>query len=520
MAIKNVEVKGLLHAVDFVCAGEVFQKQASDFLSEKGKSYKVQGFRPGKVPQALVVQRFGAEAREHAINVVVRQETDAFFAEKKKHPLLKPSYRITEVPDLGKEGDFLFSMTFESEPEVPEVLLDQIKIVDAKVALEDSDIEALLAEWVAEETKTVSIKEERPAHKGDILVVDVKMMPKGSEPHEMKDVSLVLDPKVLGEELYEDLNGVSRGEEVTRKTRIPKNVKDAKVAGKKVPTTYAVRDIKVRVPLEGVADLPQVVGVDDDRAVREKAKEILEARAKDWCFLWKKRQILDYLSEKSHFDLPDAILEEEYKKLWGEALKEVGLAPKALKASKNMSSQENEAINANEKKRDLEKGEKKALEGDAEAVSSDKDEKGGAAPGLADEVATQKARDDVFQKAFHRSEHETQLFLREVAKRRVLLGFVVSKLGQELQVSLSDDEVKDLVIQEMHRFPGQEKEVAAFYQKSPQALAMLKAPLFEKKVIDVVLEKYPPQETKEMTLTQIEAELEKEDFVLSPSKGA
>lgn len=77
---------------------------------------------------------------------------------------------------------------------------------------------------------------------------------------------------------------------------------------------------------------------------------------------------------------------------------------------------------------------------------------------------------------------------QDIAERRVRLGLIVSEIGSKNELKISDEEVQQALINKASQFPGQERQVLTFYQQNPQALAELRAPLFEEKVVDFILE--------------------------------
>lgn len=76
---------------------------------------------------------------------------------------------------------------------------------------------------------------------------------------------------------------------------------------------------------------------------------------------------------------------------------------------------------------------------------------------------------------------------RKIAERRVRLGLVLAQVGESADIKVSDEEVNQALIARVRQFPGQEQQVWDFYRKNAQALAELRAPLFEEKVVDHVL---------------------------------
>jgi trigger factor len=65
---------------------------------------------------------------------------------------------------------------------------------------------------------------------------------------------------------------------------------------------------------------------------------------------------------------------------------------------------------------------------------------------------------------------------------------MLSEVGEKNGITVSDEEVNRVLMDRIRQFPGQERQVYEFYQKNPQALAELRAPIFEDKVIDFILE--------------------------------
>jgi len=77
---------------------------------------------------------------------------------------------------------------------------------------------------------------------------------------------------------------------------------------------------------------------------------------------------------------------------------------------------------------------------------------------------------------------------RKIADRRVRLGLVLSDIGEKNKITVTDDEVGRAVIERARQMPGREKEVWDYYRNNANALAQLRAPIYEDKVVDFILE--------------------------------
>jgi trigger factor len=95
-----------------------------------------------------------------------------------------------------------------------------------------------------------------------------------------------------------------------------------------------------------------------------------------------------------------------------------------------------------------------------------------------------------------KTEEEVRTEYRSIAERRVRLGLVIGEIGEKNKLQISQDEMRQALVEQARRFPGQEKMVYEYYEKTPGALAELRAPIFEDKVIDFIIAEAKPVEQK------------------------
>jgi trigger factor len=87
-----------------------------------------------------------------------------------------------------------------------------------------------------------------------------------------------------------------------------------------------------------------------------------------------------------------------------------------------------------------------------------------------------------------KTEDELKAEYRKIAERRVRLGLVLGKLGEQNGITIAGDEVQRAIMARARQFPGQEQQVFQFYAQNQQAQAEIRAPLFEDKVVDFIAE--------------------------------
>jgi trigger factor len=87
-----------------------------------------------------------------------------------------------------------------------------------------------------------------------------------------------------------------------------------------------------------------------------------------------------------------------------------------------------------------------------------------------------------------KSEDELKEEYRAIAERRVRLGLILSDVGQKNELKVEQHELNTAMIEQARRYPGQEQKVLDLFRKNPSALEHLRAPLYEDKVVDFILQ--------------------------------
>ncbi len=95
---------------------------------------------------------------------------------------------------------------------------------------------------------------------------------------------------------------------------------------------------------------------------------------------------------------------------------------------------------------------------------------------------------------------------QKLAERRVRLGLVLANIGEKVEIEVTEEEMQSAVYQQVQQYPGQEEQILNYFRENPDAVAGLRAPIYEDKVIDFIVDK---AEVKDKTVSK--DELMKED---------
>ena len=117
-----------------------------------------------------------------------------------------------------------------------------------------------------------------------------------------------------------------------------------------------------------------------------------------------------------------------------------------------------------------------------------------------------------------KSEEDLKTEYREIAERRVRLGLLLSEVGRVNNIDVSAEELNRALAMEARKHPGQEREVFDYFQRTPEAMANLRAPIFENKVVDFIVE-MADTEDKGVTAEELRAELEGGGAAASEGEG-
>src|SRR5262245_30006748 len=86
------------------------------------------------------------------------------------------------------------------------------------------------------------------------------------------------------------------------------------------------------------------------------------------------------------------------------------------------------------------------------------------------------------------TEEKARAEYRAIAERRVRLGLVLAEIGEKNNITVTEEEIKRAIVERARQVPGREQEVWEYYSKNPGAVSAIRAPIFEEKVVDFLVE--------------------------------
>lgn len=421
MEIVETSSEGLQREFTITVLAKDIEDKLNARLEELGKTVKMPGFRPGKVPLPLLKKQHGPTVMGEILERAVNDSSQQALMEKGLRPAAEPKIEIKSFSD---GANLEYTMVVELMPEIEPFDFSSIELDRLVVEVSDGDVDEA-AQRLAEGSKEFeTVESTRKATADDALLVDFVGHVDGEafEGGTAKDFQLELSSTSFVPGFIEQLVGAKAGDQVLIKVTFPDDYTSAELAGKDAEFTVDVKELRA----------PKPVAVDDAFAKRlqfenvdEFKKALRERLGREYASISRmrlKRKLLDALASRCKFPVPLGLVDKEFENIWQGIQEEL--------------------------------------------------KKGGES---AEEVAG-------------KSEDELRSEYRDIAERRIRLGLFLSETGRTNNIQVTEDEINGAIAAESQRFPGQEQKVYKFYQNNPDSMNSLRAPIYEDKVIDFILE--------------------------------
>lgn len=303
---------------------ERIEQEVAARLKSVGRTAKIKGFRPGKVPPQVVRQRFGKQIREEVVNEIMQKSyTDALLQQN-----LNPAGGPRIEPEIGNNKDsFAYVATFEIMPEVELKGLDSIEVEKAEVTISDEDMDDMIQKLRRQKASWEPV--ERASAVGDRVIVDFDGTLKGEPVTGGKgsEVRVQLGAGNMLPDFEKGLTGAVAGEEKSFKVKFPKDYHAEDLAGKKVDFAVKVHRVEEEVlpPVDdSFAELFEVSegGLEQFMAdVRDNMNR--EAATKVKAEL--REQVMNALLAANPLDVPRTLLHQEMHSLQHDAMRRLGI---------------------------------------------------------------------------------------------------------------------------------------------------------------------------------------------------
>ena len=303
-------LEGLERQVDLVVSLEDIEKEVKTQLQRVARTAKVQGFRPGKAPLAVIERSHGPSVRYDVLNQKVAQ---AFDETVKATDLRVAGAPAIEPKEGAAEGTVAFTAKFEVFPEITLPDFAALEVTRVTTEVGQAEVDSTLD--ILRKQRATYDKVERAAQDDDRVTVDFVGKIDGVEFAGGKADNF---PFVLGQgrmlaEFEAAAKGLKAGEEKTFPLTFPEDYQGKEVAGKTAEFTITMKEVAAPVLPEVDAEFAKSLGqADGDVAkLKEEILKNIEREAKARALARTKSNVFDALAKASTFDVPKALVNDD-----------------------------------------------------------------------------------------------------------------------------------------------------------------------------------------------------------------
>ncbi len=326
MMVSVETVGGLERRMKVQVPAERIEKEVDTRLERYGRTAKIKGFRPGKVPMKVIRQRYGGQVRQEVLGEVLQASYFEAISQEQLRPAGSP--RI-EPGDAEQGQDLEYVATFEVYPEVELSRHEGIAVEKPIAEIDDGDIQDMIeslrrqrAEWEAVDAA---------AENGHRVVVkfsgtvDGEVFPGGSG----DDVPVVLGEGGMLPDFETGLLGMRAGEEKDIKVAFPEEYGAEHLAGKTADFHVTAQRIEVQRLPEVDEQFCAAFGIKEGgvEKLREEVLDSMRREAEQAVRRQLKEQIMDGLLAGNEVDLPGVLVEDEIRGLREATARRMGVDP-------------------------------------------------------------------------------------------------------------------------------------------------------------------------------------------------
>lgn len=294
---------------------ERFESQVSARIAEMGRTVRLKGFRPGKVPAAVIQQRFGSQVRGEVLSDLIGSTLREAFEKENLRPVANPSIDTTGKPE---NGEIAYTATFEVMPEFPEIDVAALEINRPVAEVTDADIEKMIETLRLQRRSFDAV--ERASAEGDFVMFeyaatagDYRFPAEGLE-----RAGSVLGSGTLFKALDETLTGRAAGDQFDTEIAFPDDFGNPQLAGKTAQVSFKI--IKVQAPQlpEVNEEFAKLFGIADGNldTFRKEVRANLERELKATLMGRLKGEVAEKLADAhSELEVPNMMVQAEARNL-------------------------------------------------------------------------------------------------------------------------------------------------------------------------------------------------------------
>jgi trigger factor len=310
MKIEVKSKKGLRTVLSVVVDKKSIQVKMDEKLNDLQKEVSLKGFRPGKVPPAVIKSQFGKSIYGEVVDKILRDSSSKAIDEKKLKVAGQPKI---DLKQFGEGKDLNYELQIDCLPSVTLKSFDKFKSTDFKVKIEDKIIDEKIKEISKQNKQFEDRNDNEKAVIGNQVVFDYSATVDGNkfEGSEGKGVQLELGKDLFLKGFDQQLVGTIKGETKKIDAVLPANHPKKELANKK--TIFECKILNVKKSKENKIDdsFAKMMGAKDLKDLKFLVEKQISSQYSQALNSITKKEILDQIEKNHQVDLPQNLIDQE-----------------------------------------------------------------------------------------------------------------------------------------------------------------------------------------------------------------
>ena len=310
MKIEVKSKKGLRTILSVVIDKKSIQAKMEEKLNELQKEVALKGFRPGKVPPAVIKSQFGKSIYGEVVDKILGETSTKAIDEKKIKISGQPKI---DLKTFGEGKDLNYELQIDSLPEINLKPFDKFKATEFKVKIETKLINEKLNEIAEQNKQFEDLKNEKKAEIGDQVVFDYSATVEGKkfEGSEGKGVQLELGKDLFLKGFDQQLVGTKKNELKKIESLLPANHPKKDLANKKTIFECKILNVKQAKKNEINDDFAKIMGAKDLNDLKKLIENQISSQYSQALNSITKKEILDQIEKNHELEIPQNLIDQE-----------------------------------------------------------------------------------------------------------------------------------------------------------------------------------------------------------------
>ena len=314
MKVKINSKKNLKASISILVDKKTIEKKMDDKLIELKDKVQLKGFRPGKVPPQVIKNQFGKAVYGEVIDNLLKETSSKALEDNKIKVAGQPKI---DLKSFGEGKDLDYTIEVDILPDFKIKPLEKITATSYEIEVEKELVEKRLKEIAKNQQNFSEKKDEELSQKEDLIIFDyvAKVDGKDFEGNTGKNIQLVLGKDLFIKGFDQQLIGVKINQNKSVTVKLPENYPKKDLANKKAD--FDCKILKIKKPIETKIndEFGKKLGAKDLNDLKDLIKKQIKSQYQNTLETITKRKILEQIDKDYDIDLPQNLIDQEFKLL-------------------------------------------------------------------------------------------------------------------------------------------------------------------------------------------------------------